>query len=90
MLTIKNLTETTELESTEAQDVKGGMAPLLPSYYAQVTNVTNIFTQNGVNLGISAGEAGIISLAGGISAMPVSAGSAMTFVYSPALPTLAV
>ncbi len=85
MLTIDNLSDSQDLDTTAASKLSGGY---FGTYFAQMSSVTNVFSQNAVNLGISAGDSGIVSLAGGISAMPVSAGSAMTFVYSPQVPGL--
>lgn len=87
MLTIDNLSNSQDLDTAAASELSGGYYG--NTYFSQMSSVTNVFSQNAVNLGISAGDAGIVSLNGGISLMPVSAGSAMTFVYSPQVPGLA-
>ena len=85
MLTIDNLSNSQDLDTAATSELSGGY---FGTYFSQMSSVTNVFSQNAVNLGISAGDAGIVSLSGGISVMPVSAGSAMTFIYSPQVPGL--
>ena len=59
----------------------GGMPSITNNVFIDYDYTQNVFQQNPVNLSIGAGDNSIVAIEGGISIMPVSAGSPMTFVY---------
>lgn len=94
-LCIDNLTHDAQLDGEARREVRGGFFGFLSGLYAPsegssgygmnvtnyvfVENTTNIFQQNPLNVNISAGDGGIVSI-GDFSPMLLSAGSPMTFV----------